>query len=150
MRVSRLLLAIVCVLLFIAVVGVSTLFVWALWPYQPLSIGGNLHILTEHPTSGGILDYTFEYCKLAEYADTDATVYHVLRSGDTSTYDFRLTSKFLPVGCHTGYMELMLPRLRPGRYVIEMHRIYRLNPVRRIDVSTHSDEFMVFDRVPAR
>lgn len=117
---------------------------WTLWPYRPMLINGKLEVKTAHIVSSGTVDYEFEYCKAGVYDRNEAQVYHIAVSGDESIYIFRITQRHLETGCHKGFMEVLLPPLKPGLHKLEMHRIYQPNPIRRVDVHAESEEFMVW------
>ena len=121
----------------LSLVVVSLAFAWLL--PSPILQMGSLVVTSEHLHAGQWLDYKYHYCKdkdiAAEthYSFVDEIVY--------STPGMMVTR--LDVGCHDAYEGLSVPNIPPGRYRLEMMRVYQPTPLRRLEVRAVSGYFTI-------
>jgi hypothetical protein len=112
------------------------------WPVHVMNIT-KLETVGPGPFAvGDTMLYSMSYCKDPKYATLQAEV--SLSFVDHLIYDLATTHGNIPTGCTVSTFALRVPPVAPGRYHIEMRRIYSVSAIRPpIEIDAKTAEFDV-------
>ena len=117
---------------------------WAFWPFQPLVLRQPIEVTAVREMAPGTaITYKLDYCK---YSSASAEVHYVVRGLDNSIIEIPgMTLASIDIGCHVVKVSItILMDLEPGKYQLEMTRIYTLTPLsRRVSVVSLSQVFEI-------
>ena len=122
------------------------LLVWVFWPYKVIDIAP-LKILNNNNTvTDGILKYEVDYHK---YTDKSCIVSRIIIQNCGNGEKFLIILPSYPSNIMAGKnkvpIKLLLPdNMPPGdNYIIVITFMYEMNPFRKIEIVSNSDEFSV-------
>ena len=113
---------------------------WEFYPIKILEITGPVILQKSEYTAGDRLTYTFSYCK---YQNLVGTAFRSLINGTRTS--FTPMEGNMPLGCHTVQIsDLVIPDyMDADTYHLEATIEYQLNPIRKVDTSWKSNNFII-------
>lgn len=151
---STMLTIFVWAILCIATATAGQILFWAYWPEVPMTLTAPIRVLDVQPGNSGarsIVTYSMSYCKEERYSELEAEVHYVVRSIDKlSVMELTGTSVGgLATGCNTLLVRISIPGLFNGKHVLEMTRVYTVNPIgRKVIIRSSSPIFEVKPEPP--
>ena len=115
---------------------------WVFWPVNVIHLNKPLHVANRTVLPGDWIVVEMDYCKPAQYTDTEADVY-ISYVNHLAYLVPGATMERLPTGCRVNSQLLEVPELPPGEYRLSMTRVYAVNPLRRSTVYAESEPFVV-------
>lgn len=115
-------------------------------PTLLFTINGPLKIFGSEFHPGDWLDYQMDYCKTTT---VDAEE-HYSWNDDVSYSTPGMAVRDLPQGCHTTLVRVLVPKIPPGHYKLEMIRVYQPTPLRRVEIRALSNMFTITASAPGR
>ena len=122
------------------------LLVWVFWPYKVINVAP-LKVLNDNKTvTNGILLYEVDYHK---YTDKSCIVSRIIIQNNESGEKLLIILPSYPsnvmTGKNKGPIKLLLPSNIPSgdKYVLVITFMYEMNPFRKIELVSQSDEFSV-------
>ena len=122
------------------------LLVWVFWPYKVINVAP-LKVLNDNKTvTNGILLYEVDYYK---YTDKICIVSRIIIQNNESGEKLLIILPSYPSNVMTGKnkvpIKLLLPPNMPSgdKYVLVITFMYEMNPFRKIEIVSQSDEFSV-------
>lgn len=126
-------------------IGVAFLYIllflyWSLYNYKPMVINKRpLNVLTKEVRQGGTLQFELDYCK---YTDLPVTIRR--RFVDGIIYAMPDVSANNKEGCRVQRIAVDIPENLPdGEYIFSLSYVYKVNPIRSVEVTTHTEKFEV-------
>lgn len=115
---------------------------WKIYPYEPMVINKRpLNVTTKEVSRGDTLIYKLDYCK-----NIDLPVEIRRRFVDGVIYSMPDISANTKKGCRVLDIALNIPEKLPtGEYILTVTYIYQVNPIRTIEVNTHTEKFKVIN-----
>lgn len=129
------------VVLCLFLAGYAVLSYWMFWPYKPLTFHEPIEILNEDKTvaPGGYLVYRQHFTK---HIDAQALIRKQLMNHYVITMAPIIGN--VPTGERDMRVKIRIPDgAEPGDYVLLWEADYKVNPIRRVTVSTQSEQFCV-------
>ena len=122
------------------------LLVWVFWPYKAIDIAP-LKVLNDNKTvTNGILLYEVDYHK---YTDKSCLVSRIIIQNSENGEKFLIILPSYPSNVMAGKnkvpIKLLLPANMPtgDKYVLVITFMYEMNPFRKIEIVSKSEEFSV-------
>ena len=122
------------------------LLVWVFWPYKAIDIAP-LKVLNDNKTvTNGILLYEVDYHK---YTDKSCLVSRIIIQNSENGEKFLIILPSYPSNVMAGKnkvpIKLLLPANMPAgdKYVLVITFMYEMNPFRKIEIVSKSEEFSV-------
>jgi len=122
------------------------LLVWVFWPYKVINVAP-LKVLNDNKTvTNGILLYEVDYHK---YTDKSCIVSRIIIQNNESGEKLLIILPSYPSNIMAGKnkvpIKLLLPSNMPSgdKYVLVITFMYEMNPFRKIEIVSQSDEFSV-------
>lgn len=109
-------------------------------PYSVMDIK-SLRVLNPEVEAGELIEYELAYCKDPSFGSLRAQIHLSLKDG--IIHNLPSESGVLPSGCRTVILALEAPAVPEGIYRLEMMLVYRVNPVRHIEVHAVSGVFKI-------
>jgi hypothetical protein len=125
--------------------GVGQLWYWLLWPQTPLVINKPIHVEKVQIFGGSdTVVYSMDYCKPYKFLNIQAEVHYSLVNHDGIFHELPgMSVTSLPPGCHSILVAVPIPQVDPGIYTLNMLRVYQVNPLRKVEVSSVSAPFEI-------
>lgn len=119
---------------------IVTVSYWLIHPYRPMTIGTRpLPVINKEVKQGSILYYSLDYCKTMELPVTVRR-----RFVDGLIYSLPDISANNAVGCREQIIGMEIPQNLPtGDYVLAITYSYQVNPIRKVEVGTHTEKFVI-------
>lgn len=119
---------------------IITFLYWQIFPYHPMTINTRpLPILNKVVKQGEIFYYTLDYCKSTELPVTISR-----RFVDGIIYSMPDVTANNALGCRVQNIGIEIPTGLPeGEYIISITYSYQVNPIRKVEVKTHTEKFTV-------
>lgn len=119
---------------------VGTIFFWLNYPYKPIDVKNDPVTLNDTVVeSGGTLYYYIDYCK---YTDRSATVVKTFIDG--VSYSVPTVQVASSPGCAGLFVPVSVPYSLPaGEYVLRITLIYKVNPIRDVEITVYTEPFEV-------
>lgn len=111
---------------------------WLVYPYKTIEITGS-RLLETDVKAGDAIHYELDYCK---YTKKHA----LLTKSFVDGVVYRTVTKVsnVPCGCGTAIIAVDVPdHLPPATYYIRADILYKMNPIREIEVQYETDRFNV-------
>lgn len=114
--------------------------IWEVYPYKPLVITRQPMPVTPHTVSAGQqIHLEVDYCKNINLPTEVSRVFI-----DGLIYAAPTITTNNPLGCHSATALVLIPEgLPPGNYTIKQTFVYKVNPVRTVEIVAVSEPFIV-------
>lgn len=116
---------------------------WLTYPMTPWKLNKPISVMSPVVFRGEALQFEMDYCKHPAVADVQSVVHYAF----IDAVSYAVPGNFLELqqtGCRVVYEGVMVPTtLPPGRYRLEMVRVFPANPLRTIQIASVSDYFEV-------
>lgn len=124
-----------------AIFLIGVLIYWYSYPYKPITFNPQpVKVLTKEIKRGDYLVYEISFCKntaivpLITKTFIDGILYVTPQTVAINN----------PLGCKSNLVQNYVPKaLPPGEYVIEISYVYKMNPIRNINISIKTEKFIV-------
>jgi len=115
---------------------------WLWWPYKLITIN-NLQVLGPQVVAGSRLVLKMDYCKPRGFSEDLVAQVQYSFHDDVGYGLLGQTSSWLLPGCGSSAEIVPVPMLPPGKYKLEVTRIYQVNFLRTVVVQAVSNEFQI-------
>lgn len=117
---------------------ISVVMFWLLYPYKTLEVY-NVNLLTKEVRGNDFLMYELEHCK---FTDKQAILSKSFVDG--IVYRALPTISNVPPGCGIVTIAVRVPdTLSPGEYYLKADALYKVNPIREIDIQYSTERFKI-------
>lgn len=129
-------------LVIISAVTLLSIFIyWMVFPYNPITFSPQpIKVVNKEVKRGDYLVYEISFCKntpiipLITKTFIDGILYVTPQTVAINN----------PLGCKSNLVQNYVPKaLPPGEYVIEISYVYKMNPIRNINISVKTEKFIV-------
>lgn len=127
--------------LVLAFMGIMTVTVWYLYPYEPLVLNNEpVKIVDKEISPGEPIKYEVDFCK-----SMDKTVTVRRRIVDGVIWQLpEIKTSANGIGCHVQTIAIDVPKALPsGEYSMVIEYSYHVNPVRDIVILTKTEGFTI-------
>jgi len=117
-------------------------YIWLFCPYKTIEFNSDFKMAKTVYTQGEETFYTIDYCK---YTDVNPVIKKKFIDGIIFTAENN--SAQLAKGCRVQAVPILIPDTLPvGKYKLEVELVYKVNPVRNINIVHYSNWFTVVEK----